>query len=649
MLYKNHEKDLMKRDRSYEELVDDMSSYEDYYDYSLELESEDPTIKLQVVYVPPDYFTSTKITRKNPNYFFVELSSLKDGGKNIVIQKFDVLNAEGSDDYRDISDLSEETRQKIRDTLVAIPEPSVVLTAVERELKVLASDQFIYLYAVCNGERTIFCENTVWLHFQFGEEVVPQALVMNHNVFKKNVLATLSYKDVQRLEIASVNFRKNVLNFDVWQDLFQRDYPEIYDPKIFSPKLLNDPNWTRYTHIKMLDDVSDFEKPRPYYTKKTPPLWKLLYEYQQAPIFDTLVNVKDPEKRTGYCAFYRGTLLLWSIGDHLFTRTLPGPKGIPFNTLIPCLDNGFLDWIAQDYPLAAFECNKSYVYVVQEDPDETLLPNLCSLDDPTGAPVFEDVTKIKECGLIGDTGYYFVEKDPNYTINFSWPANIKYRCVLIDHRRGLHKTFEHYLRIIPCYSTPSETFLLYDMDAEQCEWHRLKSNDKPSLIAGELKFNPGESFLCTYSNRWLVYAPVRNMIVMVRAGVPSVVVELLLDHDETFEIKDGCIVGDKLYLFQSGRWAIVVDLEKAYNREEMKLENNDTYRAFPIEEEFEYVRMTIFGPALCDINEDPLMFVIDKNKIQLVSCQVCQVPVKFMCSLCETPACSKKHLHCCGN
>lgn len=618
---RRHNKDFMKRDRSEEEA--------------------DPKLKLQVVYVPLEKFRSIKFERRSADYLIVEISSL-DRDKDKIIETFDKMI------WRN---LSKNMRQQIRDTLMAIPKPSVVLRTLKSVLDAASLGQYIALQAICNGRDTIFYQKTAWVQFQFGKELAPETIPMDHNVFKKKVLPLLSNKDVRRLEQSSIAFRKNIMNFDVWQDLFERDYWEIYNPEIFSPDFLQDPNWTDYTHIRMLDAVSDFKKSRPYYTKSTPPLWKLLYEYQQAPIFDALEYVGDPLKSDVSRTLYRGTILMWHKGH--FHIELPGLKGRHANLrTIKYSNSHFGDWVRStargDVFLEGFEFNKSFVYVLLNVTDKKFF-NLCSLDDPTGPPVFEDVTKITECGLVGDTGYYFAEEDPAYVMNFSWPANIKYRHILVDHKRGLRKIFEPHLRIIPCYSTPSETFLLYDTDAEQCNWYRLKSKGEPSIIDGALKFNPGESFLCTYSNRWLVYAPVHNTIVIVRAGVPGVAAELLLGLDNRFQIDDGCIVGDKLYIFQSGRWAIVVDLEKAYNREEMELESDDTYLAYPIKVKFACVQMTIFGPAVRTNEGDVLMFVIDKDKnIKLVSCQVCQVLVESMCSLCETPACSEKHLHCCG-
>lgn len=597
--------------------------------------------KLQVVYTLSYGSKILRYSFESGRFFVVSLSN-DANAKAVIIRMFDEL---------DLSDLSNEMRQQIRDTLIMIPDHKIVKEA-------LTSLGFGFLdgpiiETVCTGRDAIFVHKGVWIHFQYGRKLNPEELVTNRDVFKKNVLPFLSYKDIQRLESSSIAFRKNIMNFDVWQDLFQRDYPELYNPEIFSAKLVGDRDkWRSYAHIHLLDNASTFQKQRPFYEKSKPPLWKLLYEYQKTNRFDAAEWVINPDGPTDpFCTFYRGKIL--TIGNLKFMKTLPGEEGkTPDLGSITLRETAPIWlWLTSTHyeSIYSFEFNDNFIYISLRTPDGTFLSNLWSWDDLKGPAIVSNSNQILECGLIGDSGYYFAEEDPNYVMNFSWPANIKYRHVLVDRKRGLHKAFDAHLRVIPCYSTPSETFLLYDVDAEQCDWYRLKSNAQPSLITGGLKFNPNESFLCTYSNRWLVYAPVQNTVVIVRAGVPEVTVELRISHEDAFRITDGCIVGDQLFLFQSRRWIVVVDLHKAYNREEMELSRKDTYFAYPFEERLEYVRMTIFGPALCvrSSNRPPLMLILDTKKIKLVSCQVCQVPVTRMCSLCKTPSCSKEHMYCC--
>jgi hypothetical protein len=268
---------------------------------------------------------------------------------------------------------------------------------------------------------------------------------------------------------------------------------------------------------------------------------------------------------------------------------------------------------------------------------------ICEYDKPN-TPVFKDPTKVFDCGLIGDTGYYFQEEEP-------WTfENTYYRYVLVDEDKNVRVEFEKEFRIFPCYSTASDCFLLYDTKNELCEWRGIQKGGT-YLIAGNLDFNPTRVNCYTHSNRWLVHTFGQNQIVIWRADLPNTSVMLKLGFDPNFRIRAACIVGNRLYLFQPRKWIVVVNLEYAYSREELKMSKKDTYRIYPLKHPFDYVRMTFLGPALCYYggNDVPIILWIDPNKKEtvLVACQVCQVPVQSMCSDCNTPACSEEHLECC--
>lgn len=599
------------------------------------------------------------------------------------------------------------TIEIIRETLMAIP-------PFDKTFKTLGKKHIPHEYrdwdryrlkAICNGKGSFFVNTATMTTFQYGKEVIiSTAFVLVPDVFKKLILPLLSAEEVARLEQTGSEFRKLIMGSDVWQLLFSRDFPEIYDSQTFSIQMINhndEKQESEHSHITYLKRISKFKLyDRPYYQKTDPPYWKQLYEYQMKNNFThTRAMMLEFMLMPKCCGFYRGRMLKW-IHTHGCVITYPlqqqGEQTPPFESdcfvLKKLLHSNVLKYAESQkkieeqklieeqkeldffltmtvslrrlHVINGYEFNKKYLLMRFRN-EGTLADNLvekivsndtyrfvmCEYDKPN-TPVFKDPTKVTDCGLVGDTGYYYREVDHWYRDPDRWNTfSEKERYVLVDHDQNIRMNIDHHLLFYPCYSTPSHCFLLYNTRDKTCEWHRTQRGGT-FLIADDIPFNPhhNQTRMYTHSDKWLVWTLDVNRIAIKRAGTPHFK-DLELKFHPEFRINAGCIVGDRLYLFQPRQWVVVVNLEDAYERDVLELRKRHTYKIYPITHPFDYVRMTFLGPALCQFesNDSPVICCIHPNdkSVQLVACQVCQIPVKFMCSECKTPACSDKHLKCC--
>lgn len=599
------------------------------------------------------------------------------------------------------------TVQVIRETLQAIPPFDETFKTLEEkhiphQYRNLEIDRY-RLKAICNGYGSFFVNTTTMTTFQYGKEIIiSKAFILVPDVFKSLILPLLSAEEVARLEQTGSEFRELIINSNVWELLFAR-LKEIYDPGIFSKQMIGHYRKemrNEHSHIAYLEDISDPKyRGRPYYKKTDPPYWKQLYEYQMKNNFAKMRPlVRSFMTMPKCCGFYRGRIFKWI---HAQGCVITYPLQQQRQEFMPYDLDGFalkvflhsnvlkneeqkkniedqrvieqkeLDWFMvlstgarRVDTISLYEFNNKYLLlsfgysdtfkkdVLQKTVfDGTHYFVICEYDKPN-TPVFKDPTKVTECGLVGDTGYYYREVDHWYRDPDRWNIiSEKERYVLVDHDQNIRINFDHHLLFYPCYSTPSNCFLLFNTRDETCEWH-MTQRGGTFLIADDIPFNPhpNQTKMYTHSNKWLVWTMDTNRIAIKRADTPHFK-DLELKFDPDFEIGAGCIVGDRIYLFQSRHWIVVVNLEDAYDRDLLELRKRDTYKIYPITQPFDYVRMTFLGPALCQYggNNTPYIGCINPNdkSVQLVACQVCQIPVKFMCSECKTPACSDKHLKCC--
>lgn len=591
------------------------------------------------------------------------------------------------------------TIEIIRETLMAIPPFDKTVKALKKKHIPFALRDWEHgrftLKVICNGSGSFFVNTATMTTFQYGKEIIiSTAFKLVPDVFKNFILPLLSYEEVARLEQTGSEFRELIINSNVWELLFAGAFREIYDPETFSIQMIDhaEKQMSEHSHIAYLKSISELRLgERPYYKKTDPPYWKQLYEYQMKNNFiymrPLITAYSNPH--TYCCGFYRGRVLQWvnpstciityplqteqksqdpafSLRRFRHSRFIERDESrkLGEHEKQEELDN-FIEYTMHSKisnVTNIIEFNNKYLFLrfrsrQQQHNFINYLPfyddnfsAICEYDKPN-TPVFKDPTKVTDCGLVGDTGYYYREVDHWYRDPDRWNIiSEKERYVLVDHDQNIRMNFDHHLLFYPCYSTPSNCFLLYNTRNGTCEWHKTQRGGT-FLIARDIPFNPrpNQTRMYTHSDKWLVWTLSVNRIAIKRAGEPHFEDLELLNFDPEFRINAGCIVGDRLYLFQPRKWIVVVNLKDVWTNKKSK--KGTTYKVYPITHPFDYVRMTFLGPALCQFggNESPILCCIhpDDPSVKLVACQVCQIPVQFMCSECKTPACSDEHLKCC--
>ena len=582
------------------------------------------------------------------------------------------------------------TIEIIRETLMAIPPFDKTVKALKKKHIPFALRDWEHgrftLKVICNGSGSFFVNTATMTTFQYGKEIIiSTAFKLVPDVFKNFILPLLSYEEVARLEQTGSEFRELIINSNVWELLFAGAFREIYDPETFSIQMIDhaEKQMSEHSHIVYLESISELHtNQRPYYKKTDPPYWKQLYEYQMK---NNFAYTKELKGTVGLmdmngCGFYRGRVLMWPrdlqcVISYPLQRQGFSPEIFHLRKFIATDREAtqstqlWLDiFLAAVHAAASvnvidmIEFNNKYLFlrfysrerfrdlVNKFTFNDDKFSVICEYDKPN-TPVFKDPTKVTDCGLVGDTGYYYREIDHWYRDPDRWNIiSEKERYVLVDHDQNIRMNFDHHLLFYPCYSTPSNCFLLYNTRNGTCEWHKTQRGGT-FLIARDIPFNPrpNQTRMYTHSDKWLVWTLSVNRIAIKRAGEPHFEDLELLNSDPEFRINAGCIVGDRLYLFQPRKWIVVVNLKDVLTNKKYK--KGTTYKVYPITHPFDYVRMTFLGPALCQFggNESPILCCIhpDDPSVKLVACQVCQIPVQFMCSECKTPACSDEHLKCC--
>lgn len=559
------------------------------------------------------------------------------------------------------------------------------------------------LTGICMGANTVFLvqQKDSFGVLQRGKWVSWEDIIITQwDLFKVGVLPLLSYKDILALETTNFALRKHIINSDIWQVLFARDFPEIYNPEIFSYYLLvvmRGLGAQDAYHIALLKRIAkqgaragfqDFAAFNEKFDVSEHPtlLWKLLYEYWRTykpgaveNAFIRTTNRHDPNDRIETCAFYRGKVMTLNYrGQPGFTIGYPGSKyhmELFYDSNDKNRKNRRLNQSAKDFfawkdanyrdgetLIASFEFNERYVLMRLMNTvggQKVYTRRIC--DYRTEEPLLMKYSKKKEVwmALLGPTGYVFSQIDPNYPVyGLRLGSEKKRRHVIVDHTRNLRLELDNKFSVWCDHATPSECFLLHNENTGTCQWRKLapapKTLDGPvitDLSQGSSLVIPNidipitrETAFYIFSNKWLAH-PVgdTNNICIWSANHPEREEYLMSD----VPMGRGCIVGNDLYVIAQGT-LLIVNMEKIFTKAP-----GVHVRRFALEglgvANFDYMRMTFLGPVFCfyDPHKEPKMLVVDKKKFELVSCQVCQISVESMCSLCETPACSEAHLRCC--
>lgn len=434
-------------------------------------------------------------------------------------------------------------------------------------------------------------------------EDVPDSVLVNV------LLPMLTYKDVQSLERFS-EARKLIFDYDIWEKLFARDFPEIYHPDMFSKTLVNQnpPPW----YIQLLDEIS---KPggRPGIEDGYRPYWKLLYEY-------LLRNKFESEQLTNLnTTFYKHKTLTIDIEGQKLTFGsffLGSPDGqtlldTPLVTLIKNIDGSIL----------FLEMNSSYIFVIVRAPGRNWV---ALLSDMNGNIIFRHNRRREEgkeflteiMGLIGENGYFYTNEDSAETV-------IVYN--------QFKKTYKDRERIIVSYNTRSECFLMHAEDEKTGELvyqlYEIRNNEPVLIHTADRSFTTDDHYL-TFNHKWIVscYKLDRNDEMTDNyINVEKVNGEMIDDFIELeANIADMCIVGDYLYAF-GGRVIKVYNLSKITN--DQNYDDSKQYGSYD-DANFGVVRMSVMGPVFFGyISRDRKTFLMSgllySSSITLVSSSIC--------------------------
>jgi hypothetical protein len=436
-------------------------------------------------------------------------------------------------------------------------------------------------------------------------EDVPDTVLVNV------LLPMLTYKDVQSLEQFS-QARKLIFDYDIWEKLFARDFPEIYHPDMFSDTVVNQkpPPW----YIQLLNKIS---KPggRLGIEDGFRPYWKLLYEYLLSNKFESgqITNLNT--------TFYKHKTLTIDIeGQKLIFGSffLGSPDGqtlldTPLVTLIKNIDGSIL----------FLEMNSSYIFVIVRAPRQNWV---ALLSDMNGNIIFRHNRRREEgkevlteiMGLIGENGYFYTNEDSAETV-------IVYN--------QFKKTYKDWERIIVSYNTRSECFLMHAEDKKTGELvyqlYEIRNNEpEPVLIhTADRSFTTDDHYL-TFNHKWIVscYKLDRNDEMTDNyINVEKVNGEMIDDFIELeANIVDMCIVGDYLYAFGGGVIK-VYNLSKITN--DQNYDDSKQYGSYD-DANFGVVRMSVMGPVFFGyINRDRKTFLMSgllySSSITLVSSSIC--------------------------
>lgn len=416
---------------------------------------------------------------------------------------------------------------------------------------------------------------------------------INNDIFIQILLPLLSYKEILALEGASKEIRWVVVRFDVWKILFQRDFPEIYHPDIFSAEILA--HVPKPDYLKFLDSISNPPEKRAFGYKR--PYWKLLYEYQLKNKFSqyTYQHDSDDDTMLTHCvAFGRRDCLMLRDGNLEFQliggHTL---KKIPSTNLyraVEELKGG--NWM----DVENFEKNNLYIFVRVSNLAETF----SCISDIKGNIIDRlDLDDSYDGGLIGDDFCYF-----NNTI-----TSEKYR---------LRHMIDPEFQILTCYNTRSDCFLLIHRDFRVNEIQLCKATkDGHRLLT---VFTPIKAFnlksgIFTFNERWLVYCIRTKSKIKIRSTRNSSVQKIMLPFNGS-RITEMCIVGDYLHYF-----SVSEEIHNIYN---LKTKKQNEYSTNQIV--FNHVRMSFMGPILCASGGPEFLWGDDpSNKLKLLggSCNAC--------------------------
>lgn len=437
-------------------------------------------------------------------------------------------------------------------------------------------------------------------------EDIPDSVLVN--VF----LPMLTYKEVQLLERFS-EARKLIFDYDIWEKLFARDFPEIYHPDMFSKTLVNQnpPPW----YIQLLNKIS---KPggRLGIEDGYRPYWKLLYEY-------LLSNKFESEQLTNLnTTFYKHKTLTIDIEGQKLTFGsffLGSPDGqtlldTPLVTLIKNIDGSIL----------FLEMNSSYIFVIVRAPGRNWV---ALLSDMNGNIIFRHNRRREEgkeflteiMGLIGENGYFYTNEDSAETV-------IVYN--------QFKKTYKDRERIIVSYNTRSECFLMHAEDKKTGELvyqlYEIRNNQPVLIHTADRSFTTDDHYL-TFNHKWIVscYKLDRNDEMTDNYINVEKVNGKIIDFIELeANIADMCIVGDYLYAFGGGVIK-VYNLSKITN--DQNYDDSKQYESYN-DANFGFVRMSVMGPVFFGyINRDPKTFLVSgllystsfRRKFRLVSSSIC--------------------------
>jgi hypothetical protein len=400
-----------------------------------------------------------------------------------------------------------------------------------------------------------------------------------HDIFVPILLPMLSYKEIRALEGASREMRWLILRSRVWEILFQRDFPEIYHPDIFSAEILT--HVPKPDYLTLLDLMSDPpEKRTPGYTR---PYWKLLYEYQLRTNFDAYYqhDSSDNTMLTHYVAFGRRDCIMLRDGNLEFQLiggdTLAKIPNTQLYQAVEKMKGG--NWM----DVENFEKNDWYIFVRVSTLGETF----SCISDIKGNIIDKlDSDDKYDGGLIGDDFCYF-----DNTI-----VSEKYR---------LKHKIDPNLRIHTCYNTRSDCFLLTEQKKVQlCK----ATQDGHSLLAvfGNINVSDLKNGSYTFNEHWLVYCTRHQRKIKILSASNDSVQKLSLSFSGSL-ITDMCIVGDYLHIFSSRE-----EMHHIYNLKTKK-QNEYSTEAIP----FDYVRMSFMGPILCSTMVPESLWA-DPNKLKLV-------------------------------
>jgi len=487
----------------------------------------------------------------------------------------------------------------------------------------------------------------------------------------------------------------------VWQNLFARDFPQLYTTQMlpsFTTEKADIEIRTRSNILcKFLDNIS--KNTDRIYTAdpKTRPYWKLLYEYQftlpKRPNWITQA-VPIPKNRTAMfrnglvpvdelktCAMFKGSLVCfggiiglmssslsqgWASKKYIQTQKDTIEAKQAEEALSQIINNAQTAFVARvlksvlardalgevtvrdSVSILAFENRENHIFcsVRNNRKNRTLNCIFGPLQD--NQYVTDKIYDEMDMGLIGNMGC-FIRRVFNPFIE----AENNFETVIIDTTRQIEiAVLDHTKNIYVCYNTPSDCFIESDNSSGRVEyiWKILTKSGVKNVLEIKSKvrnFDPAAIFTLN-EKYWIWKKTNKNGLIILRRDGRL----WKLDLDDI--ITDICIVGDRLYVVSSPNISIIfIELGIGGKKDlDGGLRNyGGIYKrcVFNTPIAFDYVRTSPIGLLLCFRNpkQTPVWLLPDVSKFKLLGCNICQMPSDLMCSECKTPACSDEHFKCC--